>query len=286
MQITYNANKCPKCNILQIKGTMNQIEVIANKIEDLFYRRKKRILSVYFTAGYPKIDATATIITNLEQSGVDLIEIGIPFSDPVADGDTIQHSNHVALKNGMTIRMLFEQLRDIRNRVEIPLIMMSYLNPVYQYGIEKFFKKCQDSGIDDLIIPDFPLYGYENKLINVFDCFNLKFIMLVTPQTAIERIRKIDFLTGGFIYLVSSASTTGSKGKMSSEQMQYFKRIHDLGLNNPLLVGFGISNRESFVNASRYAAGAIIGSAFIRAITQSDDLKASISSFVQSIKAE
>ncbi len=265
---------------------MNQTEVITNKIDALFYRKRERVLSVYFTAGYPKINDTAAIITYLEQSGADLIEIGIPFSDPVADGDTIQKSNHVALKNGMTIRLLFEQLHDIRNHVEIPLIMMSYLNPVYQYGVEKFCKKCHETGINGLIIPDLPLYEYETNYKAVFDRFNLKFIMLVTPQTPAERIRKIDLLTGGFIYLVSSASTTGLKEKISAEQLQYFKRIHNLGLNNPVLVGFGISNRESFESASRYASGSIIGSAFIRAITRTDDLKTSISSFIKSIKAE
>ena len=237
-----------------------------NRITSLFERKDRNILSVYFTAGYPQLNDTQTIITALEKNGADLIEIGMPFSDPVADGPVIQHSSELALINGMTITKLFSQLNEIRKSISIPLILMGYLNPVMQYGIEEFCKKCREIGIDGTIIPDLPLEIYEAEYKKVFEENSLCNIFLVTPQTPDERIRKIDELSTGFIYLVSSSSTTGVKGSVDNEQVAYFERIGKMNLHSKLLIGFGISDKASFDRASEYANGAIIGSAFIKAL--------------------
>jgi tryptophan synthase alpha chain len=227
-----------------------------------------KLLSIYFTAGYPNTNDTATIIESLEKSGVDMLEIGLPFSDPLADGPTIQASSTEALKNGMTSELLFEQLKDIRKTVSIPLIIMGYFNPMLQYGVEAFCKKCQDVGIDGLIIPDLPVDVYNDDYKAIFEKYGLINVLLITPQTSDERIRYIDSVSNGFIYMVSSASVTGSSSGFGEEQTNYFKRIADMKLKNPQIVGFGISDNETFTQATQYAKGAIIGSAFIKYITK------------------
>jgi tryptophan synthase alpha chain len=255
---------------------------MSKRISKLFNTDKK-LVSIYFTAGFPQLRDTVEIIENLEKSGVDLIEIGLPFSDPLADGPTIQESSTKALRNGMTTELLFEQLSDIRQRVNIPLIIMGYFNPVMQYGVEAFCQKCEDIGIDALILPDLPLREYQLHYKEIFNRHGLDLIYLITPQTPEERIRAIDEMSNSFIYMVSSSSTTGAKAGFSEENQGYFKRIADMKLKNPTLVGFGISDKNSFDQATAHSQGAIIGSAFIKHIeTQGID---QISSFVQNLKA-
>jgi tryptophan synthase alpha chain len=234
-----------------------------NRIQSKLQEDKK-LLSIYFSAGYPSLNDTASIIENLEKNGVDMIEIGLPFSDPLADGPTIQASSTQALKNGMTTETLFNQLKDIRKTVSIPLIIMGYFNPMLQYGVEAFCKKCQEIGIDGLIIPDLPVDVYNKQYKSIFQQYGLINVFLITPQTSIERINFIDSISEGFIYMVSSASVTGSNSGFGDEQTSYFKRIADMNLNNPQIVGFGISNNETFCQATKFAKGAIIGSAFIK----------------------
>lgn len=241
----------------------------------------KKLLSIYFSAGYPNFNDTSTIIQNLEQSGVDMIEIGLPFSDPLADGPTIQDSSTKALKNGMTTQLLFDQLKNIRQTVSIPLIIMGYFNPMLQYGVEAFCKTCQDIGIDGLIIPDLPVEVYNEHYKATFEKYGLINVFLITPQTSVERIQFIDSISNGFIYMVSSASVTGSKSGFGDEQTAYFKRIADMNLKNPQIVGFGISNNETFTQATQYAKGAIIGSAFIKHLTSTGANNSS--QFVKSI---
>ncbi len=228
----------------------------------------KNLLSIYFTAGYPKLEDTVSIIQNLEKSGVDMIEIGLPFSDPLADGPTIQASSTQALKNGMTTKLLFEQLKDIRKTVNIPLIIMGYFNPMLQYGVEAFCKKCQEIGVDGLIIPDLPVDEFHEKYKTIFEKYGLINVFLITPQTSDERIKYVDSISNGFIYMVSSASVTGSQSGFGSEQTDYFKRIADMNLKNPQIVGFGISNTKTFTQATKHTKGAIIGSAFIKHLTE------------------
>ncbi len=254
-----------------------------NKINELFQNKTENILSVYFTAGYPELEDTGPIITELERNGIDLIEVGMPFSDPVADGPVIQNSSNIALENGMSIKKLFEQLQDIRQEVQIPLILMGYLNPVIQYGVENFCKKCQEIGIDGLILPDLPLSVYQEEYKSLFEKYGLHNILLITPQTSEARVKEIDEASDGFIYMVSSSSTTGVKTSVSEFQQEYFERIDKMDLKNPRLVGFGISNAETFQNACRYSSGAIIGSAFVKALDQDLSLEKRISDFVRSI---
>lgn len=254
-----------------------------NRINKLFQDKKERILSVYFTAGYPNLEDTVPMIQELEKNGVDLIEIGMPFSDPVADGPVIQHSSLIALQNGMSIRKLFGQLKDIRQTVDIPLILMGYINPVLQYGVAAFCQKCKEIGIDGLIIPDLPMDVFEEEFKAVFEANDLHNIFLITPQTSEERLRKIDAVSTGFIYMVSSNSTTGAKSSVSDFQKEYFERVNSFGLKNPRLIGFGISNAETFANACEYASGAIIGSAFVKALEGSDPTDRKVSRFINSI---
>jgi tryptophan synthase alpha chain len=227
----------------------------------------KKLLSIYFTAGYPALEDTVQIIQDLEKSGVDMIEIGLPFSDPLADGPTIQESSTAALKNGMTTEVLFKQLKDIRKTVSIPLIVMGYFNPMLQYGVEAFCKKCQEIGIDGIIMPDLPLDVYQTEYEKTFKKYGLINVFLITPQTSTERIHQIDKASDGFIYMVSSASVTGSKSGFGQEQEAYFDRIASLRLANPQIVGFGIKDSETFSTATKNAKGAIIGSAFIKYLT-------------------
>lgn len=239
---------------------MNRIK---NKLSE-----NKKLLSIYFTAGYPKIDDTSEIIQQLEKNGVDFVEIGLPFSDPLADGPTIQASSQIALKNGMTTNLLFKQLKDIRKTVSIPLIIMGYFNPVLQYGVENFCKKCAEIGIDGLILPDLPLAEYEEHYVEIFKKYDLINIFLITPQTSEERIRKIDAASNGFIYMVSSASVTGNSFGFGNEQEKYFEEIASLSLANGQVVGFGINNSETFQQATKHTNGAIIGSAFIKMLSE------------------
>ncbi|MBQ4803664.1 tryptophan synthase subunit alpha [Aquimarina sp. MMG015] len=244
--------------------------------------QNKKLLSIYFTAGYPSLSDTKKVIQDLEKSGVDMIEIGLPFSDPLADGPTIQESSTIALKNGMTTKLLFEQLADIRKSVSIPLIIMGYFNPMMQYGVEAFCAKCQEIGIDGLIIPDLPVAEYHEQYQETFEKYGLINVFLITPQTSEERIRFIDSVSNGFIYMVSSASVTGSTSGFGNTQEAYFERIANMDLKAPQIVGFGISNNETFTQATKTTKGAIIGSAFIKHLTQNG--VESIEDFIETIR--
>src|SRR5690606_28953041 len=243
----------------------------------------KRILSIYYTAGYPTIDCTLDIAEALESAGADFLEIGFPYSDPVADGPIIQHSSEVALRNGMTLDVLFDQLKDLRKRVSIPVLLMGYVNPVLQYGVEKFCKACAEVGVDGVIVPDLPMYEYEAHYQSVFDAYGLSNIFLVTPQTSDERIRKIDSLSTGFIYLLSSSATTGRNLAVSENTESYFSRIRAMDLENPTVIGFGISDHRTFAHATDHADGAIIGSAFVKLLGDAD-YGTKITPFIRQLK--
>jgi tryptophan synthase alpha chain len=256
-----------------------------NRITRLFQEKKEPILNVYFTAGYPRIDSTVEIIKTLEEGGVDIVEIGMPYSDPVADGETIQEANQQALDNGMSVEVLFSQISTIRQQgVSLPIVLMGYLNPVYQYGIENFCKKCNEIGIDGLILPDLPVDEYQLDYKETFEKYGILNIFLITPQTSEARIRKIDDISEGFIYMVSSASVTGATSGINQEMETYFNRVNAMNLKNPRLIGFGIKDKASFNTASAYASGAIIGSQFVRIIGQAKDLKAEILAYVASLR--
>lgn len=270
-----------------------------NRINRLFKDKSRNILSIYFTAGYPTRDSTVPVIKALAKAGADMIEIGIPFSDPMADGPVIQSSSNKALKNGMNLKLLFDQLNDIRKAVDIPLLLMGYLNPVLQYGMEKFCSDCETTGIDGIILPDLPLEEYlgesgsilslsnnhnNHNLHTLFTLHNLHNIFLISPQTSPGRIAKIDSASNGFVYMVSSSSTTGAKGSFTQEQISYFRRIRDMKLKNPSLIGFGISDHGNFSAACEYASGAIIGSAFVKITGEWGASEAVISDFIRSIK--
>jgi tryptophan synthase, alpha subunit len=234
-----------------------------NRINNLFETKKNDVLSIYFCAGHPEVDNTTNVIQTLEKNGVDMIEIGIPFSDPMADGVVIQNAATQALRNGMSLRLLFAQLKDIRKEVKIPLLLMGYLNPVMQYGFENFCKSCNECGIDGCIIPDLPFEDYLNDFKPVADKYDVKVVMLITPETSDERIRFIDSHTDGFIYMVSSASTTGTQSSFDAKKQVYFHSINAMSLRNPRMIGFGISNKETFRTACDNASGAIVGSKFV-----------------------
>ncbi|MCJ8163669.1 tryptophan synthase subunit alpha [Pontibacter sp. E15-1] len=255
-----------------------------NRIKKLFAQKPQGLLSVYFTAGYPSLEDTVPIILELEKNGVDLIEVGMPFSDPLADGPTIQQSSGIALKNGMTIPKLFEQLQEIRKHTQIPLVLMGYLNPVMQYGVERFCQKAREVGIDGIILPDLPLADYVREYKAIFEQNNLSKIFLITPQTPEQRIREIDSHTNGFVYMVSSASTTGSTNGQAVVNTDYFDRVGKMTLKNPGIIGFGIHNRDTFAQACNHAKGAIIGSAFIKALGQEGTVAENIQNFIQSIR--
>jgi tryptophan synthase alpha chain len=255
-----------------------------NRIKELLSNRKNGILSMYYTAGFPTLSATGSIAESLAAAGADIIEIGIPYSDPVADGPTIQASNVVALKNGMRLSTLIEQVRLVRTKVNVPIILMGYINPVLQYGIEKFVRDAASAGVDGVILPDLPMDEYLEHYKDLFDSANLNNTFLISPTTSEERIRRIDAVTDGFIYAVSSSSITGAKGKFEKQQLDYFDRLKKMKLKNPYLIGFGISNHETFMKASAYGAGAIVGSAFVDVLKNSNDLKTDISNFVRSLK--
>lgn len=255
-----------------------------NRLNELFEKKKTPILSIYFTAGYPNLESTLDIAEALEMAGADFIEIGFPYSDPVADGPVIQASSQIALTNGMTLPILFEQLKGLRKRVSIPVLLMGYVNPVLQYGVKNFCNKAAEVGVDGVIVPDLPMYEYENLYKSSFLDNNLSNIFLVTPQTSAERIRKIDELSNGFIYLLSSSSTTGKDLKVSDDADAYFKRIKDMNLKNPTMIGFGISDQKSFDKAAEYTRGAIVGSAFVKTLAEHGAI-AKIPAFIRSIRS-
>lgn len=254
-----------------------------NRINKLFEQKNKSVLSIYFTAGYPALNDTVDIAEALEQAGADFLEIGIPYSDPLADGPVIQNSSLTSIGNGMTIKVLFEQLKELRKRVNIPVLLMGYFNPVLQYGVERFCAACAEVGVDGVIIPDLPMYEYEDLYQDCFTKHKLSNVFLITPQTSDERIRHIDGLTNGFIYLLSSASTTGKNLDLSSKTDDYFARIKNMNLKNPAMIGFGISDHASFSKASEYASGAIVGTAFVRLLA-TENYKEKIPGFIQSLK--
>ena len=239
-----------------------------NRINQLFSSNPRNLLSIYFCAGCPTLESTANVIRALERHGVNMIEIGIPFSDPMADGVVIQDAATRALRNGMSLRLLFQQLQNIRQEVSIPLILMGYLNPIMQFGFEAFCQECVACGIDGVIIPDLPFRDYESNYKAIANRYDLRVIMLITPETSLERVREIDAHTDGFIYMVSSAATTGAQKDFDAQKQAYFQRIESLGLRNPRMVGFGISNKQTFDAACAHASGAIIGSRFVTLLNE------------------
>ncbi|MDR0973335.1 MAG: tryptophan synthase subunit alpha [Prevotellaceae bacterium] len=253
-----------------------------NRITQLFREGKKNLLSVYFCAGTPTLDGTVEVIRTLERNDVSMIEIGIPFSDPMADGLVIQNAATRALHNGMSLHLLFEQLKDIRREVRIPLILMGYLNPILHFGFERFCEECSVCGIDGLIIPDLP-FDYAETYRQIAERYDLKIIMLITPETSEERVRRIDAQTDGFIYMVSSAATTGEQQDFDENKQSYFRRIAAMGLRNPLMVGFGISNKATFDAACRYAAGGIVGSRFVTLLEEEQSAEQAIRKLKESL---
>jgi tryptophan synthase alpha chain len=256
---------------------------VLNRLTKLFENNRENLLTVYFTAGYPKLDDTETIICSLAESGANIIEIGIPYSDPLADGPVIQESGMAAIDNGMTLQVLFKQLTDIRTKTQVPLILMGYFNQLLQYGVDKFLDDCVKTGIDGLIIPDLPLMEYEQFYKDKLTQRNISISFLITPQTEESRIHKVDALSTGFIYVVSDSSITGMKTGISSQQISYFERIKSLQLSTPQLIGFGISDRESYLTASKYANGAIIGSAFIKHLKDKNEVDKATADFINLI---
>lgn len=253
-----------------------------SRIETLFSRKKERVLNVYCTAGYPELNSTMDIILTLEKSGADLIELGMPYSDPLADGPVIQASSSKALQNGMSIEVLFDQLKDLRTKTQVPLILMGYMNPVIQYGFRKFCEDAAAVGVDGLILPDLPEYEYETMYGDIIQKAGLDFIFLVTPETSESRIKKLDSLSSGFLYAVSSSTTTGNE-KDFDQVTVYLQRLKDMQLKNPVLVGFGIKDKNTFDTACRYANGAIIGSAYIKALDQSGDIQSLTQKFLEQV---
>lgn len=244
-----------------------------NRINRLFAEQRetgRKLLSLYFCAGYPRLSSTGEVIKTMERRGIDMIEVGIPFSDPLADGPVIQHASSLALKNGMTLSLLFEQLQEIKEEVNIPLILMGYLNVIMHYGIEQFCKMCVACGVSGAIIPDLPFKDYLEVVKPIADRYDIRIIMMITPETSEERIRFIDENTDGFIYMVSSASITGAQQRFDDAKQQYFRKINEMNLHNPRMIGFGISNRQTLESAQDNAAGAIIGSKFVTLLGESD----------------
>lgn len=255
-----------------------------NRIQQLFNDKSEGVLSIFTTAGFPKLHQTMEVLQELQSAGVDMVELGIPFSDPLADGPIIQNSSSVAIENGMTLKVLFEQIKDLRQSIKIPIVLMGYINPVMQYGMENFCKKCAEVGVDGIILPDLPFFEYQKFYQKTFEDNGLINVFLITPQTSDERIKILDIASKGFLYLVSSASTTGNN-KVNIGTEVYLDRIKKMKLQSKTLVGFNINSSETFKMASNYSNGAIIGSAFIKTIENSTDLKKDISEFVNYIKS-
>ncbi len=271
---------------LQRPILFNKIKIekvsLMTRIEKLFSTKNKNILNVYCTAGFPKLDSTLQVLDALQEYGADMVEIGMPYSDPLSDGPVIQQSNTIALKNGITIQKLFTQLQSCRTNFHLPLILMGYLNPVMQYGFKRFCKDAKEAGVDGIILPDLPLYEFENEYSYLFKKYDLDFIFLITPETSIERIKKIDTLSNGFIYAVSSSSTTGKDTNLQF-QKKYFEKLQQLKLINPVLVGFGIKDNQTFKMACEHTNGAIIGTAYIKALQNVDDINTSTKKFLKEI---
>jgi len=255
-----------------------------NRIDQLFKEKKHHVLNVYCTAGYPHLNSTSEVLASLQANRADIVELGMPYSDPLADGPVIQQSNMVALQNGMSIPVLFEQLKNCRDTIHLPIILMGYMNPIIQFGLEKFCETAEAVGVDGVILPDLPMYEFETQYKQLFEKHNLKFVFLVTPETGEERIRKIDALCSGFLYAVSSSSTTGSN-KAIGDQESYFKKLQDMHLKNPILVGFGIKDKSTFQSACQYTNGAIIGSAYIKALENKTDIDLVTKEFLNSVLA-
>jgi tryptophan synthase alpha chain len=253
-----------------------------SKLELVFKEKSKRVLNVYCTAGYPSLDSTMKVMTSLQKNGADIIELGMPYSDPLADGEVIQVSSIKALANGMNIAVLFEQIKDMRKSISIPVILMGYMNPILQYGFENFCKKAKEVGVDGLILPDLPLFEFEQSYGKIITENNLDFIFLVTPETPVDRIRKLDSLSNGFLYAVSSSATTG-KDKDFNVVAQYLQKLQAMQLKNPILVGFGIKDKATFDAATVHTQGAIIGSAYIQQLTKGGDIETTTSQFLNSV---
>jgi tryptophan synthase alpha chain len=253
-----------------------------NRIDRLFADKKEQVLSLYYTAGYPKLEDTMSILQALEEYGADLTEIGIPFSDPLADGPVLQQSSAQALANGMTLEFLFEQLRNCRDTIQMPILLMGYLNPLLQFGMERFVVCCQETGIDGVILPDLPPEEFESRYRQLWQRAGIHMIFMITPETSEARIRMIDGLSGGFIYMVSSSSTTGTEKKLQN-MVQYFDRIREMKLMHPVLTGFGIGDRGSFELACQHASGAVIGTAFVKALSEKKDTREATAHFLQNI---
>lgn len=253
-----------------------------NRLEELFTRKKEQVLNVYCTAGYPQLNSTLEVMKALQDNGVNIIELGMPYSDPLADGPVIQHSGSIALQNGMTIELLFEHLRDFRKEIYVPVILMGYMNPVLQFGFENFCKQCASLPIDGLILPDLPEHEFENEYGAIIKRFGLDFIFLITPETSEERIRKLDELSTGFLYAVSSSSTTGNDKDFNAVE-RYLQRLKNMQLKNPVQVGFGVKNKATFQSACKYANGAIIGTAYVKALEKGNDIASTTKAFLNSI---
>jgi tryptophan synthase alpha chain len=255
-----------------------------NRIDQLFKEKHHRVLNIYCTAGYPHLNSTGKVLASLQEHGADIVEIGMPYSDPLADGPVIQQSNMVALGNGMSITVLFGQLKNIRESIQLPIILMGYMNPILQFGLEKFCEAAEMVGVDGIILPDLPIYEFETEYRQLFEKHNLRFIFLVTPETREERIKKIDGLCSGFLYAVSSSSTTGNNKAIADQEM-YFKKLQGMKLKNPILVGFGIKDKSTFQSACQYTNGAIIGSAYIKALEDTSDIDLSTKEFLNRVLA-
>ncbi len=253
-----------------------------SRIGKLFQQKQERVLNVYCTAGFPELNSTLKIMQALQENGADLIELGMPYSDPLADGEVIQASSSKALHNGMTIHVLFEQLKNFRNEIKVPVILMGYMNPVLQYGFEKFCADAAAVGVDGLILPDLPQFEFENEYGTIIKKYGLDFIFLVTPETSEERIKKLDELSTGFLYAVSSSATTGGDTNFNAVE-KYLQRLKSYQLKNPILVGFGIKDKQTYQAASKYANGAIIGSAFIKALENTNDIETTTKNFLNQI---
>ena len=256
-----------------------------SRIKVLFERKKQNILNVYFTAGFPALNSTLTIMKSLQDAGVDMIELGMPYSDPLADGPVIQSSGTIALTNGMTIPKLFEQLKNFRNEIQLPVLLMGYMNPIIQYGFENFCRDAAAVGVDGLILPDLPMFEFEKEFGALINKYKLDFVFLVTPETEEARVKKLDHLSSGFLYAVSASSTTGRDAALSNQE-KYFNRLQSMGLKNPVLIGFGIRDKSSFSKACSYANGAIIGTAFIKALENAteQEIPSRIKNFINSLK--
>lgn len=257
---------------------------MTNIIKDMILQKGGNILNVYFTAGYPNLDSTVPIITSLASAGVDLIELGMPYSDPLADGTTIQQSSEQALKNGLNLSILFEQIEEARKQTIVPIIMMGYFNQLLQYGVERFLKKATNCSIQGMIIPDLPMNIYQREYKSLFEKYNIGISFLISPMTSEKRIKQADQLSNSFVYVVSSSSITGKSGDLSSTQIEYFKKIQSLNLSTPRLIGFGIHDKITYATACKYSHGAIIGSAYIRALSNSENIEESTTAFIKKIR--